>query len=133
MKKLRLAILVVLVAPLIFIYPGCEKKPERELASLEVIDIDSTVAYDIRIYTNEVGKYLNLNVDDGELQITGDANMDEAAEDFFYKYIKPMADAYIENKLPFEIDASKLGEIRIISECPYCGRSLYEPEPLADK
>jgi len=50
-----------------------------------------------------------IAIDDNELQIiTGDANMNEAAEVFFNEYLKEMCDAYIQQKLK-------------------------EPEPLTDK
>lgn len=71
----------------------------------EYIDFNEPATYDLIIFTND-GKELRIEVDEG-IKIVGDANMNEAAEIFFHKYIKEMADAYIKQKLK-------------------------EPEPLAD-
>lgn len=50
------------------------------------------------IFSTKSGS-LTIKCDGDELKIEADCDMDEAAEAFFYQLVKPMADAYIREKL----------------------------------
>lgn len=123
-STLLAAILIVGVVYFSIAYIGSPKPQDEEItldpSDILTIDFDAdddrmiTIAdweissvYDLLIYT-KTGKELRIDISTDELRITGDADMNEAAEIFFNEYIKEMADAYIRERLK-------------------------EPEPLADK
>lgn len=61
------------------------------------LDLDMTMT-DICIAT-ETGGDLYLSFKGDRLEITGDADLNEAAKAFFYEHLKPMADEYIKERL----------------------------------
>ena len=65
-----------------------------EIEDVEWLDVWSSVTIE-----TESGGVLELSFSGDELQITGDADMNEAAKVFFNKYLKRMADDYIAERL----------------------------------
>ena len=55
-------------------------------------------AVDLSIFT-ENGKSIIMSVKGGSLEITGDADLNEAAKVFFSELLKPIVDDYIKEKL----------------------------------
>lgn len=49
--------------------------------------------------TTENGKSITMHLAGDKLEITGDANLNEAAEKFFKYLLKPLVDDYIEEQL----------------------------------
>ena len=65
---------------------------------IDIVTDDWSMCAELIICTY-TGKELVLNFEGDVLEITGDADMNEAAKVFFLEFLKPMADAYIAERL----------------------------------
>lgn len=78
---------------------------DDELSVMSKDDPDNVIWFDdIEMYPDltivtETGGELRMSFKGDVLEITGDADMNEAAEIFFKELLKPMADAYIKERL----------------------------------
>ena len=65
----------------------------------ETIEIVPAAAPCDLMITTENGKSINMNIKGDGLNITGDADLNEAAKVFFSELLKPIVDDYIKEKL----------------------------------
>ena len=65
---------------------------------LDIAEVDVASYADLVICTTN-GAELILTIGEDKLEITGDADMNEAARIFFNEMLKPMADDYIEEQI----------------------------------